>query len=70
MYPVTDILAQNHIIAKPKSIDSKASQIYNPIMQKLILGILFVVTLAVTACGVKSELARHGDGFPRNYPVY
>lgn len=45
-------------------------QIYNHTMQKIILGLLFAVTLTITACGVKSELARPDDSFPRNYPVY
>ena len=39
-------------------------------MKKTLLGILLIITLAVSACGVKSELARPDESFPRNYPVY
>ncbi len=39
-------------------------------MKKLFLGFFIVATLAMAGCGVKSELDRPGDSFPRNYPVY
>jgi predicted small lipoprotein YifL len=38
-------------------------------MKKIFLGFLVLSVLALTGCGVKSELKRPGD-FPRNYPVY
>ena len=39
------------------------------VMKKIFLGFLLVTMLALTGCGVKSELERP-DKFPRNYPVY
>lgn len=38
-------------------------------MKRLLLVFLAIATLAMTSCGVKSDLKRIGD-FPRNYPVY
>ena len=39
-------------------------------MKKLFLGFLLISTLAITACGVKSELVRPDPSYPRSYPVY
>ncbi|MDW2995908.1 MAG: lipoprotein [Alphaproteobacteria bacterium] len=38
-------------------------------MKKIFLGFLVISMLALTGCGVKSDLKRP-DSFPRNYPVY
>ncbi|MDE6481541.1 MAG: lipoprotein [Alphaproteobacteria bacterium] len=37
-------------------------------MKQIILTLAALIIL--TGCGVKSDLARPGDSFPRNYPVY
>lgn len=39
-------------------------------VKKIFLGFLLIATVAVAACGVKSELAKPDPSFPRTYPVY
>ena len=39
-------------------------------MKKLFMLFLLIGTLAVSACGVKSELDKPDPSFPRDYPVY
>ena len=41
---------------------------YNARMKVICLSLIVMVMLA--GCGVKSDLSRPGDTFPRNYPVY
>ena len=39
-------------------------------MKKIFLIFAVLSVFAVTGCGVKSDLVRPGDSYPRNYPVY
>jgi len=36
----------------------------------LVIAMLLMSVLAVSGCGVKSDLARPDSSFPRDYPVY
>ena len=42
---------------------------YDRVQQTPEDGIAALPVLAVTGCGVKSDLSRN-DGYPRNYPIY
>lgn len=39
-------------------------------MKKIVLFLLVGAIFAVAGCGVKSELVKPNQEFPRNYPVY
>ena len=39
-------------------------------MNKVFIGFLLIATMAVAACGVKSDLEKPDPSYPRNYPVY
>lgn len=39
-------------------------------MNKVFIGFLLIATMAMAACGVKSDLSHPDSAYPRNYPVY
>lgn len=39
-------------------------------MNKVFIGFLLIATMAIAACGVKSDLSHPDSAYPRNYPVY
>ncbi|MDW2994790.1 MAG: lipoprotein [Alphaproteobacteria bacterium] len=39
-------------------------------MKKLLTFFILCAVLTLAGCGVKSELVRPGDTFPRDYPIY
>ena len=45
-------------------------QLYNIGMKKVLMFFVLLSVLIISGCGVKSELVRPDDGFPRNYPIY
>lgn len=45
-------------------------RVYNQRMRSLFVFCLLIISLIVSGCGVKSDLVRPDQSFPRDYPVY